>query len=200
VPEKSEVYLRNFYGLMPHRYFESGNLKIFMAAKPRAKVVTQQIAISEPDEDLLKKSLQGRELSPGLTTFLENLIRTKKWAREITLPSSHDDLAVALVSTSTLKEGGLEILSELHVFFAGDIIIEEWQVVGEREQISALPKEIFSSISIHKVIVDGDKVIVELQVPMSEGTKAILKTFDFAIDGPRSRSVLHPLFEVDNSV
>jgi len=171
-----------------------------MAAKPRAKVVTQQIAISEPDEDLLKKSLQGRELSPGLTTFLENLIRTKKWAREITLPSSHDDLAVALVSTSTLKEGGLEILSELHVFFAGDIIIEEWQVVGEREQISALPKEIFSSISIHKVIVDGDKVIVELQVPMSEGTKAILKTFDFAIDGPRSRSVLHPLFEVDNSV
>lgn len=170
-----------------------------MAVTPKAKVVTQQIAISEPDEDLLKKSLKQRNLSPELKVFLENLIRTKKWAREITLPSCHEDLAVAFVSTSTLKEWGLEIVSELHVFFAGDIIVEEWQIVGEREKTSALPKEIFSSITIHKVSVDGDTVNVELQVPMSGGIKTILKTFDFAMDGPRSRTVLHPLFEEDNS-
>ena len=114
--------------------------------------------MSEPDEEQLKRSLQGRELSPELATFLKNLIRTKKWTRKITLPSSHDDLAVALVSTSTLKEGGLEIVSELHVFFDGDIIVEEWQMVGEREKTSALPKEMFGSISIHKVVLEGNKV------------------------------------------
>jgi len=166
----------------------------------RAKTVTQHIAVSEPDEELLKKSVQGRELSPELATFLKNLIRTKKWTRKVTLPSCHDDLAVALVSTSTLKEGGLEILSELHVFFSGATIIEEWQVVGEREKTSALPKELFTSVDIYKVQVVDGKVQVELTLPLEDGTeKTIVKTFDFADGGPKTRSVPHPLFEENDT-
>jgi len=137
-------------------------------------------------------------MSPALSKFLLNLMRTKKWTRKITLPSTHDDVAVALVFTSTLKETGLEILSELHVFFSGEIIIEEWQVVGESEKTSTLPKELFSSVSIGKVHVEGEKVHVALTIPMSDGiSKNIVKIFDFGLDEPRMRAVPHPLLEKD---
>src|SRR5208282_5224922 len=113
--------------------------------------------------------LLGRELSPELTKFLQNLVRTKKWTRKITLPSTHDDVAVALVFTSSLKESGLEIVTELHVFFNNKIIIEEWQVVGESEKTSAIPKEAFTSMSIQKVLVEDAAVHVELIVPLAGG-------------------------------
>ena len=169
-------------------------------ASIRAKTVTQHIAVSEPDEELLKKSVQGRELSPELATFLKNLIRTKKWTRKVTLPSCHDDLAVALVSTSTLKEGGLEILSELHVFFSGATIIEEWQVVGERERIALLPKEIFRAIDISKVRVAGAQVSVEFSVPAvgAQSSETLVKTFDFSGDKPRMAIAPDPLPEEDS--
>ena len=73
-------------------------------------------------------------------------------------PSTHDNVAVALAFASSLKETGLEIVTELHVFFNNKIIVEEWQVVGESDKTSAIPKEAFTSMSIRKVSVeDSDR-------------------------------------------
>ena len=169
---------------------------------PTSKSITANIALSEPDEDFLTKSLQGRVLSPELRKFLQNLVRTKKWTRKITLPSTHENVAVALVFASCLKESGLEIVTELHVFFNGRIIIEEWQVVGEAvTKPRQSRREAFTSMDIQKVLVENDSVYVDLIVPLPDGqSKTIEKAFDFASDEPRVRSVAHPLMEGSSAV
>lgn len=160
------------------------------------KSTTAHIVISEPDEEQLRRSLQGRELSPELSKFLLNLMKTKKWTRKITLPSTHENVAVALVFASTLKEGGLEIVTELHVFFNNRTIVEEWKVLGESDETSAIPKEAFTSMSIRKVVVEDDSVHVELTIPSSGGQmKVIDKRFDFGTGEPRLRTVAHPLMK-----
>ncbi len=157
---------------------------------------TWRIVVLEPDPDELNRALIGRNLSPGLTAFLKNLLKTKKWTRKINIPSGHDDVAAVLVFTTSLKEGGLEIFSELHVYFGGKTIVEKWQVVGETERISLLPKEAFSAIDIEKVRVEGAQVSVEFSVPISGGNSSTLgKTFDFSVEESRVRIVPHPLLE-----
>ena len=91
-----------------------------------------------------------------------------------------------LVFSTTLKEGGLEIFSELHVFFEGRIMVEKWQVVGETERTSLLPKEVFEVIDIRKVSVQGAEVSVEFSVPMIGGQSTIAtKTSIFPSKTPR---------------
>jgi len=161
------------------------------------KPLTTRIVIFEPDVDQLKIALAGRQVSPGLAEFLKNLLKRKKWARKINIPSDHDDAAAVLVFTTQLKEGGLEIFSELHVFCAGQIMVEKWQVVGEGQQISLLPKEVFRAIDISKVRVDGPVVSVEFSVPIVGGqSRTLIKTFDFSVEDPEVRTVPHPLLEV----
>ena len=160
------------------------------------KSTTNRIVIFEPDEEQLKIALAGRNLAPGLVEFLQNLLRAKKWARKINIPSTHDDVAAVLVFTSALKEAGLEICSELHVFFAGKTIVEKWEVVGEAEPISLLPKEAFRAIDIHKVRVQGSSVNIEISVPTVRGhSGTLIKTFDFSVEAPELRIVPHPLLE-----
>jgi hypothetical protein len=100
------------------------------------------------------------------------------------------------VFTTGLKEGGLEIFSELHIFLAGKIMVEKRRVVGERERISFLPKEAFRAISIDKVPVEGARVNVEFNMPTAGGqSRTLIKTFDFSVGEPEVRMVPHPLFE-----
>ncbi len=161
-----------------------------------SKSTTKRIVIFEPDEEQLKNALVGRNLSPGLLEFLKHLLKAKKWARKINIPSAHDDVAAVLVFTTSLKEAGLEIFSELHVFRAGKTLVERWEVVGEAEQISLLPKEAFRAINIEKVRVRGAEVDIEFSVPTVGGHSSILvKTFDFSVEGPQVRTVPHPLLE-----
>ena len=142
---------------------------------------TRKIALFDPNEDLLFKALDGREISPGLTRFLKNLVRTRKWARKVNIPSGEEDVAAVLIFTSALKEGGLEISSELHIYFAGKVIAEKWQVAGENERIALLPKEAFRAIDIEKVRVDGARVTIEFTVPILDGQSGTLsKTYDFS--------------------
>jgi len=163
-----------------------------------SKSTTSRIVIFEPDQDRLDKALLDRELTPELSDFLKNLLKRKKWARKINIPSGRDDVAAVIVFTTTLKEGGLEILSELHVFFAGKIMIEKWQVLGESERTSLLAKEVFRAINIDKVRVEGSCVNVEFSVPLpGRNSKPRVKTFDFAAGGPEVREVPHPLHEDD---
>ena len=160
------------------------------------KSTTKRIVLFEPDQEQLNHAMVESDLSPGLVEFLKNLLKAKKWARKINIPSGHDDVAAVLVFTSALKEAGLEIFSELHVFFAGKTMVEKWEVVGESEQISLLPKEAFRAIDIHKVRVQGAQVNIEISVPTVRGhSGTLVKTFDFSSEGPEVRIVPHPLLE-----
>ncbi len=142
----------------------------------------------------LQKAVAGREVSRGLAEFLENLLRRKKWVRKINIPARHDDVAAVLLFTTTLKKGGLEILSELHIYCAGKKMIEKWEVAGEWDSIRSLPKESFQAIDITSVRVEGESVSVEFTVPSSTGqSEALVTTFDFLDAGPEVRTVPHPL-------
>ncbi len=162
------------------------------------KNVTTRIAIHEPDEEHLRKALADRDVSRELLEFLQNLLNANKWTRKINIPSNHDDLAAVLVHTATLKESGLEILSELHVFCAGKVMVEKWQIVGENEPTSQLPEEAFRAISIDKVRLQGDQVTVECSVPTPDGpNRKLVKTFDFSVEVHEERTVPHPLLECE---
>jgi len=161
-----------------------------------SKSSTKKIVIFEPDEEGLKKALVGRDLSPELAAFLKNLLKRKKWARKINIPSGRNDVAAVLVFTTTLKEAGLEIFSELHVFCAGKIMVEKWQVLGESERTSLLGKEVFRAIDISKIRVEGAEVNIEFSGPTIDGQSSTLtKTFDFAVEDPEVRIVPHPFLE-----
>jgi len=160
-----------------------------------SKSTTRQILIFEPDEELLKKHLVGRDVSPELAQFLRRLMKGKKWARKINIPSSHDNLAAALVFSSELKQGGLEIFSELHVFFEGRTIVEKWPVVEEKDRISTLPKETFTSIEIEKVRQEDNEIVnVTIVIPGPGGiSRTTVRTFDFSGGESSVRVIRHPL-------
>lgn len=160
------------------------------------KSTTARIVLFEPDDEQLTKALADRNLSAGLVAFLRNLLKTKKWTRKINVPSEHDDVAAVLVFTSALREAGFEIFSELHVFYAGKVMIEKWQVVGEAEQIAFLPKEVFHAIDVDKVRVEDGQVTVEVSAPIIGGHSGpLIKSFDFTAEEPGVRFVPHPLLE-----
>jgi hypothetical protein len=157
---------------------------------------TRRIVVFEPDQELLDDAVLGRDLTEGLRVFLKELLRRKKWVRKINIPAGADDVAAVLLFTTTLKEGGLEILSELHIYGGGRKMVEKWEVAGEWEEISSMPKESLQAIDISKVRVEGERVSVDFTVPLPSGESAsYVTTFDFAGDGPDVRTVLHPLLQ-----
>jgi hypothetical protein len=160
------------------------------------KLTTGRISLKEPDEERLKQELVGRDISQGLFVFLKNLLRSKKWTRKINIPSGHTDVAAVLVFTSQLKEAGLEILSELHVFCRGQTRVEKWEVCGENEEIYRLPKEAFMAIEIDKVRVNDSEVSIAFRVPTSAGnTETLIRIFDFSDEASGFRVVPHPLLQ-----
>jgi len=149
------------------------------------KEMTRKVVISDPNEDLLKSKLEGRTLSPGLSQFLKSLVKTRKWTKNITIPSTHDNVAIALLFTSSLKEAGLEILSEIHVFYDGKTYIEVWEMLQENEPPTSLPPGIFNSVDVGKVRVHGSFIHVEMRVLLANGNKKrVLKEYDFSSDPP----------------
>jgi hypothetical protein len=160
------------------------------------KATTSRISVFEPDQQALRKALLGRDLSPELHSFLNNLLKRNKWTRKINIPSSYNNVAAVLVFTTALKETGLEIISELHVYFNGKVMVEQWHVRGGPNRLSLLPKESFRTIDIEKVRVQGERVIVEFSIPIAGGNSGTrIKTFDFAADEQRVRIVPYPLAE-----
>ena len=149
------------------------------------KELTRKVVIADPNEELLKIKLEGRTIAPELFRFLKNLVKTKKWTKNITIPSTHDNVAVALLFTSILKEAGLEILSEIHVFYCGRLFVDVWEMLQETEHPSSLPPRIFSSVEVGKVKVSDSLVYVEMRVLLAGGIKKrVLKTYDFSIEEP----------------
>lgn len=163
----------------------------FMKA-PAPKSTTKRIVISEPDEEQLQQHLDGRAVSPGLGRFLRNMINGRKWARKINIPSAHDNLAAVLVFTSELKERGLEISSELHVFFEDRTFVEKWQVLGESEQTSSVSTNMFRSVEIDKVRLENGRVSVALQLVGDGVEKTATRIFDFNVENPGVRMVSNP--------
>jgi len=149
------------------------------------KSMTRKVVIADPNEELLEMRLEGRTLSPELFRFLKNLVKTKKWTKNITIPSTSDDVAVALLFASSLKESGLEILSEIHVFYAGRKFVETWEMLPESEPPTSLPPKIFGSMDVRKVRVMNSSVCVEIMVYLADGRKKrVLKTYDFSHEEP----------------
>lgn len=150
-----------------------------------SKFFTQHVVIRDPEEKLLEEQLKNRALTPELLKFLKRLVKTKKWTKKITIPSAHDDVAVVLLFTSSLKQGGLEIITEIHVFFAGRIVVEEWETLPESRNPSSLPVGIFASMDIEKVRVLDKQVEVALRMQAPDGKNTrILKTYDFLTEKP----------------
>lgn len=165
----------------------------------RGKSDSRKIAIFEPNQEGLEQAVIGRDVSPGLAEFLKNLLRRRKWVRKINIPSGRDDVAAVLVWTTTLKPGGFEMLSELHVYFAGRTMIEKWEVAGESERIRSLPKEAFQAIDITKIRVEGAVVTLEFTVPRPGGkSSAYVTTFNFDGREPDVRTVVHPLLRMED--
>jgi len=161
----------------------------------KSKSDSRKIAVFEPSQECLDEAVVGRDVSAGLREFLKSLLERKKWVRKINIPSGRDDVAAVLAFTTTLKAKGLEILSELHIYFAGRIMVEKWEVAGEMEKIRSLPKEAFQAIDITRVLVEGSLVTVEFTVPKPGGkSSSYVTAFDFAGEGPEVRTVVHPLF------
>jgi hypothetical protein len=153
---------------------------------PSVKEMTQNLVLTEPDEKVLDRKLQGRSLDPELLKFLKTLVKTNKWTKKITIPSTHNNVAVALLFTSNLKDAGLEILIEIHAFFDGNSVVEEWEMLPEHVSPSSLPTGIFNALDIEKVRVEGPLVHVELTVLTPDGDrKTVLKTYDFSIQEPQ---------------
>jgi len=149
------------------------------------KELTRKVVISDPSEELLQTKLAGRTIAPELFKFLKNLVKTRKWTKNITVPSTHDNVAVALLFTSSLKEAGLEILREIHVFYCGRTYVEVWEMLPETEHPTMLAPGIFSSVEVGKVRVNGTLVNVEMRVLQDGGIKKrVLKTYNFAKDEP----------------
>ena len=163
------------------------------------KEMTRKVVISDPSEELLQSKLQGRTISPDLSRFLKSLVKTRKWTKNITIPSTHDNVAVALLFTSSLKETGLEILSEIHVFYCGQTYIEVWEMLQENEHPSSLPPGIFNSVEVGKVRVHNSNVHVEMRVLMADGNKKrVLKIYDFSVEPTTVQT--RPLLQDENVV
>ena len=163
----------------------------YMSELSLQKELTRKVVISDPNEELLEMKLKGRTLSPELSRFLKSLVKTRKWTKNITIPSTHDSVAVALLFTSSLKEAGLEILSEIHVFYCGRTYVEVWEMLPENEHPTSLPPKIFSSVDVGKVRVSGTLVYVEMLVNQAEGVKKrVLKTYDFSEEEATVRTSL----------
>ena len=157
-----------------------GTRKNNMTELPSQKEMTRKVVISDPNEELLNSKLEGRTLSPELSRFLKSLVQTRKWTKNITIPSTHDNVAIALLFTSSLKAHGLEILSEIHVFYCGKTCIEVWEMLQENEHPTSLPPGIFNSVDVGKVRVHGSLVHVEMRVLLADGNKKrVLKIYDF---------------------
>lgn len=158
-----------------------------------SKKTTARISVIEPDEDQLAQRLAGRDLTPELFAFLRNIVKTRKWLRKINIPSGHDDAAVVLVFTASLKDGGFEIFSELHVFLAGKVLVEKWLVCPEGESIAYLPKGSLRAIEIRKVHVHAPEVTIEFLAAAEAGQNDLLvRKFDFSADRPTVEIVPHP--------
>jgi hypothetical protein len=157
------------------------------------KATTRRFLTVDPNEERLLEAIEGRRLSPELVKNLKRLLKSKKWARQINIPSTHDGVAAVMVFASSLKEGGLEILCEMHVFFEDKKIVEEWMVMEENQPPSSLTAGVFRAAGIEKVRVEGTKVHVAVRGPLESGElKTIVKTFDFAEEPHDVRVVPHP--------
>ncbi len=113
--------------------------------------------------------------------------------RIINIPSGYEDLAAALIFTTDLKEGGLEISGELHVFCEDREIIEHWEVLGEHEETSSLPQNMLRSVEIRKVSIRGNQVSVALGMQLaSGGAQVAVRLFDFVEGSPGARVAPYP--------
>ncbi|MEI9898025.1 MAG: hypothetical protein WDN28_30255 [Chthoniobacter sp.] len=162
------------------------------------KSSTQRIVIFEPDEAQLKSALADRQISSGLAEFLKNLLKRKRWARKINIPSDHEDVAAVLVFTTTLKDGGVGDFQRTARLFRGPH--HGGKMAGGRRSRSGsrcCRRKPFARSISPRFRVEGAQVDVEFSVPIVGGqSRTLVKTFDFSVEDSEVRIVPHPLLQI----
>ncbi len=121
-----------------------------MSQATQSKAVTQNIVVTEPEAEHLDKQLLDRLFSPELLRFLRSVVKRNKWTKKITLPSTHENTAVVLLFKSDLKNGGLEIVTQIHVFYDGRTFVEEWETLPEAMHPASMPAKTWNFIESRK--------------------------------------------------
>jgi hypothetical protein len=154
------------------------------------KNTTARIVIDDPEIKDFESHLAGRKLCPHLLDYLKKVFALHKGGiRKINIPSTHDNVGVVLLGSSSLEETHLQIHDELHVFFNGKVVIIKWTIKGENG--FCVPKGELSSLEIEKVLVEGEKVKLTLTSPRVD----FPLTVDFEIYEGKSTTleIPHPL-------
>lgn len=154
------------------------------------KNLTARIVIDDPDPKDLVEHLKGRDLSPDLVSYLKQTVqRHKGGTRKINIPSTHKNVGVVLLGKAKLEETHLHMQDELHVFFAGKVVVVKWLVRGEEGL--CVPEDVFSVLEIKKVKVEGEQVDVVLTA--SGNDFSILVDFALYTAPSTTLDIEHPL-------
>ncbi len=154
------------------------------------KNITARIVIEDPKVKDLENHLAGRKICPHLLDYFRKVVALHKGgARKINIPSTHNDVGVALLGSSSLEETYLEMHDELHVFFGGKIVVVKWEVRGENG--FCVPNEDLRSLEIGKVQVEGSHVTVTLTTP--KVNFSLLVDFGLYAEKTTTLNIDHPL-------
>lgn len=155
------------------------------------KDVTARIVIEDPKLNDLENHLGGRMISPDLQAYFRKIVVLHKGGtKKINIPSTNNDVGVALLISSNLEETHLEIHDELHVFFAGRIVVIKWAIRGEDG--FCVPEKDLSPSEIKKVSVEGEQVTVTLSALRTDFSMLV----DFGLHTETSTTTIeipHPL-------
>jgi len=154
------------------------------------KNMTVRLVLVDTDLKNLKKLLASRELCPHLTDYLKDIIALHKGGiRKINIPSTHDNVGVIILGSSSLEETHLHMHDELHVFFDEQTVIVKWNIRGENGM--CVPPGELSSLEIKKVLVKGKEVTIILSSPKMDYSMPV--DFEIYKDKTTVLVIPHPL-------
>ncbi len=154
------------------------------------KNMTARIVVENPELKDLENHLAGRKICPLLLEYFRKVVAIHKGGtRKINIPSTHDNVGVALLGSSSLEETFLQMHDELHVFFAGKVVIVKWEV--RNEDGFCVPTADLSTLEIKKVQVEGEKVTINLT--SSKVDFSMLVDFELYSNETTTLNIDHPL-------
>lgn len=139
----------------------------------------------EPEDERLRAFLGDRKVTPAMRRFLTCLLETNSGASSINIPSSHDDLAAAIVLPEPGGQRDETQTAEVHVFFEGRTAIEEWTATAQADPDAAPREKILSGLDIEKVRLIGEMTVHVIIRNTVENNQASVGVFDFRGAEPR---------------
>ncbi len=152
--------------------------------------MTARIVVEDPELKDLENHLAGRKICPLLLDYFRKVVAIHKGGtRKINIPSTHNDVGVALLISSSLEETYLQIHDELHVYLGGKVVVIKWKVRGEEG--FCVPEKDLRQLEIKKVSVEEEKVDVTLTSLKADFS--ILVDFKLYSEKSTTLDIEHPL-------